>query len=606
MIPLDGLLVNTEATPFVGLRSFTSDDAGIYFGREDEVREMISRLERGRFLAILGDSGVGKSSLVAAGLLPELTRGALTGRHSGWTMIRFQPGLDPILSLAEAVTASARQRRVGDDLNRTLRLSSLALAHLLADSARTSSTNILLFADQFEEIFAYQDDKHTPEARMEASLYVRLLLEACQFPDAPIYLLLTMRSEYLGRTIEFAALPEALNEGQYLVPQLREGLREAIVGPAAVRGASVSPGLVQVLLNEASKPGNLLPVLQHALMRTWVQARSRVETSGEPTFELRLEDYAGGVASSLQEHASDVIAALPPQNRELVRLVFQAITLKDLSGHIRRRPVSFDGLCRLVNASVGDLQPVLEAFSAPDCAMLTIRPTGPLTSTSTVDLTHESLIWKWPALARWIDEEARDASLFRDALEDARRYRNGEDSRWRGVRLAEGVAWQGQPHHSEEWATRYVRDATTLAEVRRFIAESKRREDRENTRARRQVWLLLFGCGALLVALLIFLKLANERKAANAKLRGLNDELALGKGNLAAAVEDLTKKEGALNEALRTLRSSRQALVDETKALGQAKRDLQDQNSQLRQQDNILKETDTARGVLSSSSNSQQ
>ena len=242
-------------SPYPGLRPFEAEESDLFFGREPQVDELLRRLGKSRFVAVIGSSGSGKSSLVRAGLVPALIGGYLTSAGSHWRIAVFRPGGDPIGALRDALHAASGGGEQ-DDTSRglmeiTLRRSSLGLVEATRQAQMAEHENLLIIVDQFEELFRFQRARGLNEAIDEAAALVRLLLEAVRQADIPIHVLITMRSDFLGDCSQFRELPETINEGLYLVPRMtRDQFRQAIVGPAAVSGVTVTPRLVQQLLND--------------------------------------------------------------------------------------------------------------------------------------------------------------------------------------------------------------------------------------------------------------------------------------------------------------------------------------------------------------------
>jgi hypothetical protein len=230
--------------PFPGLRPFTTQEAELFFGRDEQVDELVSRLAGRRFLAVVGTSGSGKSSLVRAGLIPILQRGHMGPPGSEWVVaIVSRPGIDPLQALARAlVEAFQLQNSELPGVEVALNKNSLGLT-VLARQLLSEHQRLFILVDQFEELFRYRKQSGD-EGRVKSTAFVKLLLaatgqsELVSLDGEPlVYIVLTMRSDYLGKCAQFRGLPEALNDSQYLVPQMsRDQLREAIEGPVAWAG----------------------------------------------------------------------------------------------------------------------------------------------------------------------------------------------------------------------------------------------------------------------------------------------------------------------------------------------------------------------------------
>ena len=251
--------------PFPGLRPYEPEEDHLFFGREKETDDLVRRLRSHRFLSVVGTSGSGKSSLVRSGLIPSLQSGFMVTAGSRWRVAICRPGEDPIGRLAEAldhpdVIGAPNDALAGTNrvlLDATFRRGGLGLADAVRFARIPAHDNVLILVDQFEELFRFRRSRHIENSRDEAVAFVKLLLEAAKQSEIPIYVVLTMRSDFIGDCMDYPGLPEAVNESQYLVPRMtRDELRSAITGPVAVAGGRIAPRLVVRLLNERRRrPG---------------------------------------------------------------------------------------------------------------------------------------------------------------------------------------------------------------------------------------------------------------------------------------------------------------------------------------------------------------
>src|SRR6185295_4678759 len=334
--------IDHATNPFPGLRAFESSENYLFFGRDGQSEELLRRLKRTRFLAVVGGSGSGKSSLVRAGLLPALQGGLMASAGSDWRIAILRPGSDPIGNLARALTSSAvlgsRDEKDADMqavlAETTLRRSSLGLVELVS-RARTKLDqqgqpllqdyeNLLVVVDQFEELFRFKQLIEEENSKEDAAAFVKLLLEAVGQKEK-IYVVLTMRSDFLGDCSQFWELPEAINNGQYLIPRMtRDERREAISGPVAVGQGAISEPLVNQLLNDVGDNPDQLPILQHALMRTWEYWLAH-PGNGNP---IDIPDYnaIGGMAEALSRHADEAYAELNDRQQAIAEKLFKGLT----------------------------------------------------------------------------------------------------------------------------------------------------------------------------------------------------------------------------------------------------------------------------------------
>lgn len=248
--------------PFRGLLPFEEEHAAFFFGRDREISDITARLENRRLLAVTGVSGSGKSSLVLAGVVPMLKAGIVSRLGSVVHVAIMKPRGGPLAELHHQVSAALRSKIAFKSLTHT--------TYGLVDAAKplTAHESLLIVVDQFEEIFQYRKDHSLADGGAETDRFITLLLRAAEQTEVPIYVVLTMRSDYLGACAIFRGLPEALNDGHYLVPRMtRHQLQEAIESPLERVGLTIHPALVQEILNQCAEEPDHLPVLQHLMRR---------------------------------------------------------------------------------------------------------------------------------------------------------------------------------------------------------------------------------------------------------------------------------------------------------------------------------------------------
>jgi WD40 repeat protein/predicted chitinase len=453
------------SNPFPGLRPFETDENYLFFGRDGQSDDVLTKLRTARFVAVVGTSGSGKSSLVRAGLLPALFSGHMPSAGSSWRVATFRPGNSPISNLAKALSepgvfgADEKDRGVRlTNIERTLRHSSLGLLEVVAQSRMAPYENLLVLADQFEELFRFRNKSTSEHPEDEASALVKLLLEAKQSiiphdEKLPIYVILTMRSDYLGDCAHFRGLPEAINEGQFLIPRMTDdNRREAITGPVIVGGGSITAPLVNRLLNDAGDDPAQLPILQHALMRTWDYWKRK----GRINEPIDIPDYEaiGGMSRALSNHADEAYLELPPGLQKVCEKLFKCLTEKEADNREVRRPATVREIAEATEASDDQVETVIESFRFEGRSFLMPPPTVPLTSYTLIDISHESLIKGWPRLREWVDQEARAARQY-VRLADAAALFPDQQGFLRDPELHVNVRWREDNKPTRAWADRY-------------------------------------------------------------------------------------------------------------------------------------------------------
>jgi len=398
--------------PFPGLRSFAPDEDHLFFGREKEIDELLRRLRTTRFLSVVGTSGSGKSSLVLSGLIPSLYSGFMVSAGSSWRVAILRPGENPIKHLAAALSAPdvlGKNEQLGDASNAlleaTLRRSTLGVAEAVRQAVIPHDDNLLIVVDQFEELFRFRQGCQNESLKDEAVEFVKLLIEATQQEKLPIYVVLTMRSDFIGDCMEYPGLPEAVNAGMYLVPRMtRDELRSAITGPVAVGGGQIAPRLVLRLLNDVGDDQDQLPLLQHALMRTW----DNWQGAGNATEPIDIANYEaiGTIRHALSRHAEEAYSETGPEKgQRTTERMFKALTDTYSDQRGVRRPTPVHDLAEICDVPESEIIRIAEIFRARGRSFL--MPPGDvlLDSHSIIDISHESLMRCWTRLIVWAEEE---------------------------------------------------------------------------------------------------------------------------------------------------------------------------------------------------------
>jgi len=474
--------------PFPGLRPFREEEEYLFFGREGQVDRMVDKLAAKRLLVVVGTSGSGKSSLVNCGLRPALRRGAMGTAGSAWRMAQFRPGADPIKALALSLAQpgvlftglDAGEGALEGIIEATLGMGSLGLVDLFEQAQLADQANLLLVVDQFEELFRYtmpQSSISYNQAHeiLEASVaFVNLLLEAGK-SKYPIYVVLTMRSDFLGDCARFPGLPEAVNDGQFLIPRLtREERRAAISGPIAVGGGEISPVLLTRLVNDVGDNPDQLSILQHALNRTW--AKWQNERHGNEPISLAHYEAIGTMAHALDQHAERAFAELTTERQKRIcEVVFQALTEKGSDARGIRRPTDFETLCAIASASPAEVGAVLDVFRKPSRSFLMPPAPEPVGPETIVDISHESLMRVWNRLKDWVEREAESAAQYGRLVQSALLQAKGSAGLMTDPELAFMLEWRYTWQPTAAWAERYH---PGFPQAMEFLDRSRKERDR--------------------------------------------------------------------------------------------------------------------------------
>jgi WD40 repeat protein len=449
--------------PFPGLRPFTIEESHLFFGREGQSDEVLNLLTNNRFAAVIGTSGSGKSSLMYCGVVPTLHGGFVTGAGSDWKIMATRPGQSPINNLASTLTDHQFDNLSEEDqiikksqLAAILSSSSKGLVEAIQNTQTNKKENILLLVDQFEELFRFKKSTKDSSAYNESLAYVKLLLEAVKQSEVPIYMVLTMRSDFIGECAQFPNLTSMINESHYLIPQMtREDFRECIVGPVAVGGGTISSHLVQELLNDTGDNPDQLPILQHALMRTWNYWENNTSTK-EP---ITIEHYEaiGKMEKALSEHANEAYDELNEREKIVCESIFKTITEKGADNRGIRHPTKISDIAQIAKSDLNEISTILNKFRSGNRSFLTpsLSAISIVHEDTYLDISHESLMRIWNKLIAWVDEEANAVNMYIRLCDASALFQQGKTGLWRPPDLQLALNWKDKKQPTLKWAQRF-------------------------------------------------------------------------------------------------------------------------------------------------------
>ncbi|RYZ07796.1 MAG: ATP-binding protein [Myxococcales bacterium] len=426
------------------------------------VDAVVERLVKDHFLVVHGDSGSGKSSLIAAGVLPNLEQGVARG-GARWRTCSTTPGQDPLWNLARAMAGIHASAPKVSELRSALnfgRDAAVALAKLLR---RDTDDHFCILFDQFEELFARGQDSS------EAKLVAELLIGLHESRVAGLYAVLTMRSEFLGACARFRGFAEVVNECQYLLPAMDDAdLVRAIQEPMTLYGGVVEQDFTEHMIAGSASAQDQLPLIQHGLMHMYCRLPPAGEPSsgGKPTGPRKLSSGPGGCASLgelLSRDADDVadaatksIAHVPGTSR-VVEDIFRALTDVNADGQAIRRPQTLAQLVATTGAEESVVRVVVDAFRAESVSFLRPYGRGQLSLEQRVDIGHEALIRCWRRLAEpidgWLIREFKNGLVWRSLLVQADSFDKNESSLLSPQATEEREKWLKR--RNQAWSERY-------------------------------------------------------------------------------------------------------------------------------------------------------
>jgi formylglycine-generating enzyme required for sulfatase activity len=408
----------TGASPYMGLRYFDTSDADLFYGREALTGELLARVQKESFLAIVGASGSGKSSVARAGLIPAWRK-----ENERGIVHVITPTEHPVESLAASLTresesVTATSTLIDDLLKdaRSLRLYVRKMLNGLGES------NLLLVVDQIEETFTLCKD---PDER---KAFIENILSLADGENSTTRVVITLRADFYHHCFEYEGLRLTLQKHQENIgPMTQDELREAITAPAENNGWDFQPGLVDLILQDVGSEPGALPLLSHALLETWKRRQGR-------TLTFQGYQEAGGVKKAIAQTAESVYDDLSPEEQTIARNIFLRLTELGEGVQDTRRRVNMDELAQAKEKQEA-VEKVLKTLA--DARLVT-------TEQDSVEVAHEALIREWGTLRKWLDEDRESLLVHRNLTESAQEWqRRGREAGelYRGARLIQLQAW---------------------------------------------------------------------------------------------------------------------------------------------------------------------
>ncbi|HUX94544.1 MAG TPA: hypothetical protein VMV47_02330 [Bacteroidales bacterium] len=443
--------------PFPGLRPFAPEESDLFFGRTGESEEVLGKLLNNRFVTVIGASGSGKSSLIYCGVLPRV-RKLDTNNKESWKIISFRPGNNPFGNLAEAMAeishggsdiVAQKENILKEMLSGPDGITEAVRKIILKDGGK-----VLLVVDQFEELFRYSSLGKSDSSHAATSKFVDCIVNSVDQSSVNVFTIVTMRSDFIGECAHYQGLTQLINNSNYLVPHMgTENYREAITGPVNYASAKIDPKLVDVLLKDIGDRTDQLPVLQHAMMRTW----NRWQELDDPERPIDKTDYdsVGTMSDAMSLHANEAYEELSPKGKEVCEIMFKTITEKGSDNKGLRHPSSVTEIKSIAGCTSEELFEVVEKFRIPSRSFITPRQNVPLDDHSIIDLSHESLMRLWDRLREWVDDEAASVQMYLRLSEASAMYQQGKTSLWRPPDLQLAINWRDKHKPTLAWAERY-------------------------------------------------------------------------------------------------------------------------------------------------------
>lgn len=417
-----------QENPYRGLYSFESEQAKYFFGREQAIRALLDRINNNRFLAVIGASGCGKSSLVKAGLLAYLKDNQIPG-SSHWEIESFTPGKHPLAKLIEILDRQHKQNQP-----------------------------FVIFIDQLEEIFTLCEDD------AERQSFIHLMAEEVTNSDRLTRIIVTIRTDFLDRCAAYSEAATLINRSHpttYVVtPLSRPELEEAIKEPATLHGVKFQQGLITQIADDVDDQPGALPLLQYALKELW---RVCIEKPEIPEKYLTWKGYKeiGGVKGALENRANLLYQSFSSSDQLFVHRMFMELVQLSDENQVTRRRTIFERLEAIAD-SIEQLRRVVQLLA--DQRLI-------VTDKDTVEVAHEALLTEWNLLRGWIEEDRENIRLSRlletECHEWQVRFKKSDEALLTGAKLATIAEWKEKT------------EPKLLVEEAEFLQKSLAKRDRE-------------------------------------------------------------------------------------------------------------------------------
>ncbi|NCS30183.1 MAG: SUMF1/EgtB/PvdO family nonheme iron enzyme [Microcystis aeruginosa F13-15] len=452
--------------PYKGLLYFdcNEEDPKYFYGREELTDQLLDKIRQSDFLAIVGSSGSGKSSVLRAGLLHQLQQGRKLAGSSNWKIKILVPTEHPMQSLAEIFLDSNLSL-----IERALQLKQAK--ELLADGSEglkllieaSDTRRFVIVVDQFEEVFTLCQDGN------ERQQFLECLLGAVEKAQGKLCLILAMRADFWGKCLEqeYSGLGKKIQENLVSVtPMKPEQLREAIALPAQQVSLGVEEALIEQMLREIEGSPGSLPLLEYTLTRLWEETTDN---------QLKLATYVnlGGISGTLNRRATEVYQQFNDTERQIAKQVFLCLTqLGEGTEDTRRRVLKPDLMTE--KHSQFQIEQVIQKL-ANEKLIVTDEQTGKGDVSQRVvviDVAHEALIRGWDLLREWLDEN-RDALRKQRKIEEEAKYwldkGNNKELLWFGFRLAEAEELLGEYEVSLSPLAKEFLEASSQQELYNYL-----------------------------------------------------------------------------------------------------------------------------------------
>ncbi len=459
--------------PFRGLRFFDVHDHKLFYGRDAVIEWLVEIFKPSsintkggiRFLALVGPSGSGKSSLARAGLIAKLSEGAIKD-SSKWKYSICVPGTSPLENLARSLLSITTKNNRLENINqlKSNLLEDPCCLHKLSSSLhgiRDSINDFLvLLIDQFEELFTLCDNKEEQKAFIDNIIY------ASTIPGSKTFIIIALRADFYGKCAMYDNLATVISENHFLVcPLYRDELYDAITKPVFRYGCNYEQGLVDLIISDMENQPGALPLLQHTLLELWNER-------DDQSITLKSYQKIGRLTGSLKRRAEFLYQSLNNKEQRYCHLIFLRLTQPGKGTEETKRKVYVSEILTMATNKKDLLiiESLLRKLAGENTRLITISGQATTSAEPTVEISHEALIQNWPRLNEWIEEDQEGLRLHRRLTEAALEWKKGNQD--------DGFLYRGSNlEKAREWSKTHLNELNVIE--KKFLSESIKVQEKE-------------------------------------------------------------------------------------------------------------------------------
>lgn len=530
-------MTNNNLNPFVGLKPYTKETSNFYFGREQEVENLLGVLQKNKFVTLSGATGAGKTSLINAGLIPRLKKGFVGQAGKDWAIASLRPGVQPLLNLSQALTAN-EVLKVDVKSNTTDRkyyseiisnFGSLGIVEIYKRSEIFGKKNLLIIIDQLEDLYKYKR-YFNYTATDEDNTLMDLIYRTVTIKNTAIYFLICIETFYLTKFTFYNKLQEIISKSQYSIQNIDHSeIHQILENTFYKKNIQFDPIVLDLIIDTLKKEISYLPNLQFLLYKLY----EKFIINGNKKSIINQEDIEvlGGIKKSIAKDFENLYVSSSEIEQYSMANFFKAIldtqnpsskvqyeTISKISEHINISQSDLSSKIRLFKKTFNEVFDVFE----PSISGIPIAENKSFDSKNMLSLKYTEFL-NWERHFEWKKEEERDFEYFKSLSEDAIKKNKGEISYLKTPELESAIAWREKEYHNKSWAKKYNLDFDKTInyineseqddiKIKKQKSDQLARERKKDRRAKRGAIIFSLVCSFVLVIGWFFYKQAKVEK----------------------------------------------------------------------------------------------